>query len=111
MKHGFRLVIGSWKIIATSRPVIARRWRGESFIKSWPANAMRSALTVPLAATSPITARDDTLLPEPDSPTMPTTSPSSTVRSMPSTARTTPPWVAKSTLRLRMSNRGMASSV
>ncbi len=49
-----------------------------------------------------------TLLPEPDSPTMPSVSPSETVNDTPSTARTTPSSVRKLTLRLRTSSSGSA---
>src|SRR6185437_8253401 len=47
-----------------------------------------------------------TLLPEPDSPTMPRVSPSETLKETPSTARTTPSSVLKLTLRSLTSNSG-----
>src|SRR3954462_10714590 len=56
----------------------------------------------------PMTASMVTLLPEPDSPTTPKSSPLSTVRSMPSTARNGPRWVWNSTERLRISSNAMA---
>jgi hypothetical protein len=46
----------------------------------------------------------ETLLPEPDSPTMPTDWPRFTVTLTPSTARTKPSSVAKATLRSRTSS-------
>src|SRR5215831_19081217 len=49
-----------------------------------------------------------TLLPDPDSPTMPSVSPSDTVNETPSTALTTPSSVRKLTLRLRTSSSGSA---
>jgi len=49
-----------------------------------------------------------TLLPEPDSPTIPSTSPWPSVNETPSTARTTPSSVLKETLRSRTSSRGGA---
>src|SRR6478735_6444911 len=52
-----------------------------------------------------------TLLPEPDSPTTPSTSPSSRVRSMRSTARSVPWEVGNSTLRFSISSRGMGSAL
>src|SRR4051794_23416349 len=48
-----------------------------------------------------------TLLPEPDSPTTPRISPSSSVRLTPSTARSTPLEVGNSTERFWMSRRGI----
>src|SRR2546421_2973051 len=51
-----------------------------------------------------------TLLPEPDSPTMPSTSPSLTVNEIPSTAWTIPSSVRNETLRSRTSSSGSAIS-
>ena len=47
VKHGLRLVVGSWKIIATSLPVMRRRSRSPMPSKSCPAKARRSARTRP----------------------------------------------------------------
>src|SRR5690349_2328716 len=52
-----------------------------------------------------------TLLPEPDSPTIPSTSPWPSVNETPSTARTIPSSVLKDTLRSRTSRRGGAVAV
>src|SRR5262249_62318822 len=49
-----------------------------------------------------------TLLPDPDSPTIPTTSPSPTVKETPSTARTIPSSVRNETWRSLTSSRGSA---
>ncbi len=49
-----------------------------------------------------------TLLPEPDSPTMPSTSPGSSVNETPSTALTTPSSVRNETLRFLTSSRWSA---
>src|SRR4051812_3361394 len=54
---------------------------------------------------SPISVIAVTLLPEPDSPTMPSTLPRSSFREMPSTARTIPSSVANWTLRSLTSSR------
>ncbi len=54
-----------------------------------------------------MTASIATDLPEPDSPTIATTSPASTLRSMSSTALNGPAAVAKVTERLRISRRGI----
>src|SRR5690606_36529112 len=51
------------------------------------------------------------VLPEPDSPTRPTISPADTLRSTPSTAFTTPPWVKKWVRRPRTSSTGVACPV
>src|SRR3954465_5889705 len=51
-----------------------------------------------------------TLLPEPDSPTTPSTSPSSRLRLTPSTARITPPALGKSTDRFSSSRRSTGLS-
>src|SRR5215468_1808434 len=86
VKQGFRLASGSWKIIAISLPTSARRSASLSAVRSRPPKASRSARTRPGNSTSPIAANAVTLLPEPDSPTQPTTSPASTDKSTPSTA-------------------------
>jgi hypothetical protein len=55
----------------------------------------------------PMTVSDETLLPEPDSPTMPSAWPLSTVYETPSTAFTTPSSVGKWTLRSSTSSSAM----
>src|SRR6266568_1943728 len=52
----------------------------------------------------------ETLLPEPDSPTIPSTSPSSTVKDRPSTAVTVPRRVRKRTVRSRTSRNGSGTA-
>src|SRR5258707_656210 len=52
----------------------------------------------------------ETLLPEPDSPTMPSTSPWSTVKDRPSTAVTVPRRVRKRTVRSRTSRNGSGTA-
>src|SRR5882724_11952524 len=104
VKQGLRLVIGSWKIMAMSLPMIRRRARAERPSRSVPAKIKRSAVTRPGQGISPMTASMLTLLPEPDSPTTPTISPESSVMSRPSTARKAPRWVWKSTDKLRISS-------
>src|SRR5918911_1097110 len=59
---------------------------------------------------SPITVRLDTLLPEPDSPTMPSAWPRSTVYETPSTAFTRPSSVSKWTFRSRTTSSGSGIS-
>ena len=47
VKQGLRLVVGSWKIIATSLPVSLRRSRSEIVSRSCPLNDSLSAVTRP----------------------------------------------------------------
>src|SRR6266851_4746031 len=56
-------------------------------------------------------ARIVTLLPQPDSPTIPTTWPGRTSKLTPSTARTVPSSSSKTTLRSRTESRGSVGSV
>src|SRR5512137_122468 len=70
---------------------------------------MLPAATWPGRRTSPMTAANVTLLPEPDSPTTPRHSPGRTSRSTPSTAVTTPERVAKRTTRPRIASSGAAA--
>ena len=67
---------GSWKIICSGRGPRARRGSG------WPS----SRICPLVSGVSPTAARASVDLPEPDSPTSPTTAPSGTVRLTPSTA-------------------------
>ena len=95
---GLRLVIGSWKIIAMSlaAQVADRRPRPAS-TRSWPSNMTRAALD-PAGGlgSSRMIARLVTLLPQPDSPTSPRRSPSSTSKVTPLTA-----WIVASCVRNR----------
>ncbi len=83
---GFRLVIGSWKIIAISRPRIRRISSSESPIRSRPWKTALPATARPARGRMPISASDVTLLPQPDSPTMPSVSPGAMSKEMPLTA-------------------------
>ena len=70
-RTGLSAVIGSWKIIAIPVPNSLRTCAGLIAVSSLP-----SKITVPSRRTlepdsSPIAARDMTVFPEPDSPTMP----------------------------------------
>src|SRR5215475_8540386 len=69
----------------------------------WPPTLVRLGLC------RPSTARLATLLPEPDSPTMPRVRPGSTVNETPLTARTVPSSVWKRTVRSRTSRYGVGS--
>src|SRR3954471_1898519 len=105
---GFRLVIGSWKIMAMRLPRIARI-----------APSSRVSRSVPSKCTEPRTVRGSrggksrmiesavTLLPQPDSPTMPSVSPGETSNDTPSTARVTPSSVKKKVARSRTESSGV----
>ena len=69
---------GSWKIIAISSP---RTWRSSASSiasRSRPSNSTWPLNDALRARVSPSTVRFETLLPEPDSPTMPSDLPAST---------------------------------
>ena len=96
---GFSDVIGSWKIIAISWPQTWRICDVDRPISSCPSNFTDPSRIRLLPASSPITDRDSTVLPEPDSPTMPSVRPRSSEKLTPSTARTTPRGVRKWVIR------------
>ena len=100
LSTGFRLVTGSWKIIAMSRPRMARTSASGIVSRSRPWNSMLP-LTVALGTmpVRPMMALAVTLLPQPLSPTRPTSSPGATSKLTRFTAWTVPSWDAKSTVR------------
>jgi len=88
---GFRLVIGSWKIIAIRLPRMSRIAASSSASRSWPSKRMLPSTT--RAGGEGRRRRIDcavTLLPQPDSPTTASVSPGAMEKDTPSTARTTP---------------------
>ena len=88
---GFRLVIGSWKIMEIFSPRIFLRSSSSSFVKSRPSNRISPSATFPVVPIrSPMTDRAVTLLPLPDSPTIPRVVPSLSSISTPSTDLITP---------------------
>src|SRR5471030_3197088 len=91
--------------MAMSLPIIFLRCRADAFSKSTPLNVTSSAVTMPGASIKPMSAIIVTLLPEPDSPTTPTTSPGLTDISIRSTAGSP----LKLTARLRMVRRSFMS--
>src|SRR5262245_16594507 len=84
--------------MAISEPRTASRSRAPRFRISRPPNRTLPAAR-PFAASSPMTASRIWLLPEPDSPTMPTTSPRLSSKPTPSTAVTQPCGSLKRTVR------------
>ncbi len=101
---GFSEVIGSWKIMAISRPRTRRISSSLSFRRS---RLLKSIVPSTIRPAGPCTSRmiesADTLLPHPDSPTSATVSPAFTSHVTPSTARTTPALVTKWVVRERTS--------
>ena len=74
---GFSEVIGSWKIIAMSLPRISRRREFERLQQVLAAEERAPLARSPSClGFSPMIVRHVTLLPEPDSPTMPSVLPS-----------------------------------
>jgi hypothetical protein len=72
----------------------------EAESRSWPSKTIEPEIrALPAKRVRPITVSDETLFPEPDSPTMPRACPRSTVYETPSTAWTMPSSVTKWTLR------------
>src|SRR5215467_7218803 len=78
-------------------------------MRSRPLNLTRSALTCPGYGTSPIAASMVRLLPEPDSPTTPSDSPSPTTMLTPSTARLVAVGEGNATMRFSISSRAMSA--
>ena len=83
---GLSEVIGSWKIIAISRPRIERSSSSSSASRSRPPNIAVPFVTRPFRARIPSRASEVTLLPQPDSPTIPSVSPGAMSNEIPLTA-------------------------
>jgi len=92
---GFSEVIGSWKIIAMSLPRISRSFFGLIPIRFSPFQIASPLEIVVLRLFRPMIVRQVTLLPQPDSPTIPSVLPFSTEKLTPSTALTIPSSVRK----------------
>src|SRR5487761_1119310 len=104
---GCRLDSGSWKIIPISAPRMRRSSELVAASRSLPSNLALPETRAPRV--SPTIVWVDTLLPEPDSPTMPSVRPASTVKLTPRTARSTPSCVAKDTCRSSTSSSAISS--
>ena len=87
MKTGFSDDEGSWKIIEIRRPRICRIRFGGSSSRFRPSNSRRPDVTTAVLGNSRRIDNPVTVLPQPDSPTMPTNSPPRTSSDTPSTAR------------------------
>ncbi len=86
MSTGLSELIGSWKIIAISRPRIFRSCASLSSKRFWPPKIARPLVTRPARERIPRSASEVTLFPHPDSPTIPSVSPAATSNEMPLTA-------------------------
>ena len=108
---GLSEVIGSWKIIEMRLPRTARICLSESSVSSVPSNRTEPLICVcfGLSDTSRMTDSADTLLPQPDSPTMHSVSPRCTSNETPSTARTVPSRVRKWVRRSRTDSTASAA--
>ena len=83
---GLSEVIGSWKIIAISRPRTERSCSSVRASRSRPPNIAVPCVTRPFRARIPSSASEVTLLPQPDSPTIPSVSPGAMSKEIPLTA-------------------------
>src|SRR5687767_14175171 len=92
---GLSVIIGSWNTIAMRAPRTLRISFSGSWTRSEPSNRIRPPTTRPGGSTRPRIEKPVTVLPQPDSPTRPSTSPGRTSKLTPSTARTTPARVMK----------------
>ena len=102
---GCRLDSGSWKIMPISAPRTRRRSFSLIVSRSRPSNSAVPVISAPRVR--PMIVWVLTLLPEPDSPTMPSVWPGSMEKEMPWTARTRPSSVGKETRRSVTSSRLM----
>src|SRR5436190_2619764 len=92
---GLSDVIGSWKIIPIRRPRTFCRRAPDAPRISSPSKRTEPSTWAWRRSTSPISVRNVTLFPEPDSPTTPSVSPRSSWKLTPETALTIPSSVRK----------------
>ena len=97
--------IGSWKIIAISLPRICSSCSSLAVTSSRPPSFAEPSKRAFGDRVSPISVITVTDFPDPDSPTIATTSPRSSVNDTPSTARTRPSSVTNETCRSSTSSR------
>src|SRR5689334_12045316 len=107
VKYGCMALSGSWKIIAILPPRSLRTCSSVAVTSSWSSSQI-SPVTLALLRVRcrPSSASDVTLLPEPDSPTMPSVWPFSSEKVEPVTAWTMPSSVSNRTLRSLTSRNG-----
>src|ERR1035437_1035790 len=108
VKAGFSDVIGSWKIIAIRSPRKARMAAAGNCTRSAPSNLIEPPAMRPWPlGNKPMIDSDVTLLPQPDSPTIPSVRPDSTEKLMPSTAVNSPPSTLKQVVKSRTSSNAL----
>src|SRR6266571_7572402 len=100
---GCRLVSGSWKMTEICAPRIRLSWSGRRLSRSVPSKTAFPSTHPP--GISPSRVCVSTVLPLPDSPTMPSVRPFSTLNDTPRTACTRPSAVGKLTRRSVTSSR------
>ena len=103
---GLSEVIGSWKTMAILAPQMSRRVASGASTISVPSKRMDPDCVVFDRGRSPMIERDRTVLPEPDSPTMPRVSPRPSSSETPSTAVRSPRGVLKVVRRSLTVSRG-----
>src|SRR5947208_6867918 len=102
--------MGSWKTMPIFAPRMFRISSWGSFSRSWPSKMTSPSMMACFLLMRPMVVSMDTLLPEPDSPTIPRVSPGEMENETPSTALTRPSSVGKCTFRFLTSNSGSATS-
>ena len=107
---GFSEVIGSWKIIAIRVPRISLISFEVACRISLPSSFTDPSCSAFRLSTRPITDRQVTLLPEPDSPTMPSVPDFSSEKLTPETALTTPSSVLNLVWRSVTSSSGIRTA-
>src|SRR5580692_10500174 len=105
---GFSEVIGSWNTIAISAPRISRSSSSDSAVISLPRKRIDPATMRAGSSSRFMIDLAATLLPDPDSPTIPSVSPRFSVKLTPSTARTTPASVKNQVRRSLTCSNGSA---
>src|SRR5215470_3849419 len=108
-RTGLSVIIGSWKIIASLRPRQLRSVSSGAPTSSSPSSRIDPSTMWPGGSTKPMIDQPVTVLPEPDSPTRPSTSPASRPKLTPSTALATPLRVKKCVRRFSTARTAMAS--
>src|SRR6185436_12788171 len=102
--------MGSWKIMAMVRPRKSASGLPASRVRSRPAMRTSPSIRVWAGGRSPMRARNVTLLPDPDSPRMPSTSPAARSKLTPFTACTVRSRLAKVTRRSRTDTTGAVAA-
>ena len=103
VKTGSSALIGSWKIIAISRPRTARISRADKVARSRPSNRIWPDSLADRGGNRRSSDRPVTVLPQPLSPTMPTRSPGVTEKLILRVTGSSPSEVLKATDRARTS--------